>query len=241
MNMQEEKTVAELVAEDINRAHVFKKFGIDFCCGGGISVAKAAEKKGVDLNNLLSELFSSPDTQSINNRPNTWSLGLLVDYIVQNHHQYVSDSISILNQYGEKVCKVHGTNHSVLFEIKHVFDSLAAELQSHMMKEERILFPYIVLCEDASRQGKPIPVAPFGSVNNPINMMTTEHDMAGDLCRRISELTMEYTPPSWACNTFKAYYARLRDFENDLHIHIHLENNILFPKAIALCYEASNK
>jgi len=228
----QEKTVAELVSEDISRAHIFKKYGIDFCCGGGITVSTAAERKGVNVAELCEELLHKPSTMASGLPYNKWTLSFLSDYIVNTHHTYVRESIVLLNDYATKVVRVHGAHHPVLHEIKALYDQVAADLSQHMLKEERILFPYIKRMEEAKLNGADTPELPFGRIENPINMMHAEHELAGDLLKQIADLTMHYTPPEWACNTFKALYAKLQEFEEDLHIHVHLENNILFPKAI---------
>ncbi|HET9056500.1 MAG TPA: iron-sulfur cluster repair di-iron protein [Chitinophagaceae bacterium] len=234
MNSIQNKTVAELVAEDIQKAHVFKKYGIDFCCGGNISVETATRKKGIDVNNIFEELENVSRKPTINPPYDKWNIGFLASYIEQTHHTYVNEAIPMLNAYAEKVCKVHAQNHPPLLKIKSLMEAVFAELGAHMMKEEKILFPYIKQMDEALAKGIPLPVSHFGSVNNPIHIMEAEHETAGNIFKEISELTNNYNPPEWACNTFKAFYDKLSEFEEDLHIHVHLENNILFPKAKAI-------
>ncbi|MBL7755655.1 MAG: iron-sulfur cluster repair di-iron protein [Chitinophagaceae bacterium] len=234
MEILKEKKVAELVAENINSAHVFNKYGIDFCCGGGISLERASEKYGVPLNQLCQDILENQQDRQGQPAYNRWSLSFLADYIEMNHHAYVQEAITLLDEYTAKVLRVHGETFPVLQEISEVYQSLRNELVQHMMKEERILFPYIRSLEAAGLHHQNVPPSPFGTIQNPINMMESEHELAGELTARIRELTMGYCAPDWACNTFKAMYHKLKEFENDLHIHIHLENNILFPKALEL-------
>jgi regulator of cell morphogenesis and NO signaling len=234
MVYQPEQTVAEVVSQDIAKAHIFKKYGIDFCCGGGISLQAAAAKKGINASTLLAELNSIPAESSGSIPFHTWSARLLCDYIEETHHRYVLDALPLLRAYADKVVRVHGESHPPLKEIAGLLAAVDSELRQHMQKEERILFPWIRSTELSRRNGQPAPPLPFGSFANPISMMHLEHESAGEAMHRIADLTMQYTPPHWACNTFKAFYDKLREFEEDLHIHVHLENNILFPKTMAM-------
>lgn len=234
INNLKEKTVAELVSENIKTAHVFKKYGIDFCCGGGVSVAKACEKKGVDIDALSADIAAIGNNTVASQNYNSWELDFLSDYIINTHHVYVSENIPLILQYAEKVARVHGDASPELHRILDLFGMVAAELQSHMQKEEQILFPYIQQIVQSKKTGSALNMPPFGSAKNPIRMMEMEHEMAGDLLKEIAELSNHYTTPDWACNTYKALFAKLEEFEDDLHQHVHLENNILFPKAIQM-------
>ena len=234
MNSMEQKTVAEAVTENIKTAHVFKKYGIDFCCGGGITIEKACKKNKVDYKTLKKELLFTEETQNRSHDYDNWELNFLIDHIINIHHAYVEESIPILFQYANKVAKVHGHHYKEVVQINDLFTEVAQELSAHMKKEELILFPYMKQLIKADNEGKLLSPPPFGSVNNPIQMMEHEHENVGDIFKTISELTNNYTPPEGACNTFKALYAKLEEFEQDLHLHIHLENNILHPKAILL-------
>jgi regulator of cell morphogenesis and NO signaling len=230
------KTIADVVKENIKTAHVFKKFGIDFCCGGGKSIEDACKKNNIDIGTLEAELNYAMSTISPSVNYNTWSLDFFCDYIEQTHHNYVRDSIPTIQAYVTKVSKVHGDASPELIEIKILFDKVVAELIPHMQKEELILFPYIRKMLRAQKENLANVNASFGTVQNPIHMMMHEHDIAGSLLKSINNLSNQYQAPSWACTTYKALYAKLEEFENDLHIHIHLENNILFPKAIEFEY-----
>ena len=225
------KTVADVVTENIKTADVFKKHGIDFCCGGGVSIKKACEKNNVDFDTLLGELNQLENKTSFATDYNKWELDFLIDFITNTHHKYVEENISLLKQYGDKVAKVHGHHYSELLEIQQLIHEVSDELTVHLKKEELILFPFIKKLVLAKKGNLTVEKPHFGTVNNPIQMMEEDHDHAGDIFKRISELTNKYKTPEGACNTFKALYAKLEEFEDDLHQHVHLENNILFPKA----------
>lgn len=230
METLKQKTVADLVTENIKTAHIFKKYGIDFCCGGGISIERACEKKGVDYQTLADELMQVSNSDRAYNYK-SWSPDFLIDHIINVHHVYVEENLPLLLQYSDKVMKVHGHHDSELVEINNLVRTVAGELSSHMKKEELVLFPFIKKMVISKIEGITLPRPSFGTVDNPIALMEEEHDAAGELFREISELSNNYTPPPHACNTYKAFYAKLEEFENDLHLHVHLENNILFPKA----------
>ena len=234
MNITKENTVAEVVTNNIKTADVFKKYGIDFCCGGGITIKKACKKNNISYAELEKELSTINNPISNAYNYDAWKLDFLVDHIVNIHHTYVEQSTQILLQYAAKVAKVHGHHYTEVVKINHLFNEVAKELAAHMKKEELILFPFIKKLVKADREGVKANQPHFGTVNNPIKMMEEEHENAGDIFKEIRELSTNYTPPKSACNTFKALYAKLDEFEQDLHQHIHLENNILFPKAILL-------
>ena len=234
MNTLETKTVADLVTENIKTAHIFKKYGIDFCCGGGISIQKACEKANVNFEDIERDLLNVENTITRANDYNSWKLDFLTDHIINVHHAYVEENIPLLIQYSARVAKVHGHHYSELLEIQQLFTKVAQELSAHMKKEELILFPFIKKLAQAEKEGAPLPKAQFGTVDNPIKMMEVEHEEAGEVLRQIDELSNNYTPPEGACNTYRAFYAKLEEFEQDLHQHVHLENNILFPKALKL-------
>jgi regulator of cell morphogenesis and NO signaling len=229
-----EQKIADIVALNIKTAHVFKKYGIDFCCGGGITIQKACEKKNIDINSIMQDLKNIDEKVIQSQNYNNWEIDFLADFIVNTHHVYVTESLGLIDAYATKVAKVHGGHHPAVIKIKELFELVAQDLTSHMKKEELILFPYIKKLAAANKSNLTIDKAQFGSVNNPINMMEEEHETVGNLFKEIAVLSNNYTPPAWACNTFKALYAKLDEFEQDLHIHIHLENNILFPKAIEM-------
>lgn len=227
------KKVAELVTNNINTADIFKKNGIDFCCGGGVTIEEACKRNNLSVDQVVEEINSLNTSQTKYDYA-AWPLDFLAKHIEFVHHQYVENNIPIINQYLDKVTKVHGNSSTELFEINSIFKDLSAELTSHLKKEELILFPFVEQLEKAKKNGKEIERPHFGSAENPIAMMEQEHESAGDAFKEIAQLTNGYQPPDHACNTFKALYHKLDEFEQDLHLHIHLENNILFPKAIQL-------
>lgn len=231
METLKQKTVADLVTENIKTAHIFKKHGIDFCCGGGISIERACEKKGVDFATLEEELTRALSENDRNYNYKSWAPDFLIDHIIHIHHVYVEENLPILLQYSDKVTKVHGHHDTELLEINKLVRSVVGELAAHMKKEELILFPFIKKMVQAQKEATTLPRPAFGTVDNPIAMMKDEHDHAGELFRQIAQLTDHFTPPKQACNTYRAFYAKLQEFENDLHLHVHLENNILFPRA----------
>lgn len=235
------RTVADVVAENIKTAKVFNQHGIDFCCGGGISIEAVCQKYKIDLLTVVNELEEVDKGLSNQTNYNSWELGRLIDHIVAKHHAFVEERTPAIIQYSNKVASVHGKSHPEVVKINQLFHEVANELIPHLKKEELILFPYVKRLIEAKREEIPTPHAPFGSVNNPIQMMNDEHEGAGDIFKEIAVLSNNYTPPAEACNTFKALYDELQNFEKDLHVHIHLENNILFPKAIVLEQEFEGK
>lgn len=232
MNDLKEKTIGEWVAADYRAAAVFKKYRIDFCCQGNRSIKEACDSKGLELLQIMDDLHAAVVTKEEQVTDyQSWPIDLLADYIEKKHHRYVEESIPVLKQYLQKVSSVHGERHPELVEIFELFNQSAAELSMHMKKEELILFPFIRKMI-GTNNAEPAPH--FGSVQNPVQMMMQEHDTEGERFRKIDSLSSNYTIPEDACNTFRVTYALLKEFEDDLHVHIHLENNILFPKAIEL-------
>jgi regulator of cell morphogenesis and NO signaling len=226
--------IGEIVSEDFRTAAIFKKYRIDFCCKGGRTIEDACNSKKLDIEQIYGEIenLKKKDNNAIDFK--NWPLDLLADYVEKTHHRYVEEKIPVIQAFLDKLCKVHGNNHPELFEIKQLFDTSAQDLGSHLKKEELILFPFIKNMVKAQIDKNSILESSFGTVENPVNMMKHEHTVEGDRLRKIAELTDEYNPPADACNTYRITFAMLQDFENDLHKHIHLENNILFPKAIKL-------
>lgn len=229
------QSVGKFVADDYRTAAVFQKYGIDFCCNGGKTITEVCEKKNIHSDELLAKL-EDVSKQSIDKNTDykSWDLDLLADYIEKKHHRYIEQITPSLNQFLEKLCKVHGALHPELFKIYEEFKASTGELAMHMKKEELILFPYVrKMIAAKNNHGQNVqPV--FGTVQNPINMMMDEHNVEGERFRKISELSDNYNPPADACTTYKVAFSSLKEFEEDLHLHIHLENNILFPKAVAL-------
>ena len=229
-----EKTLAEIVTDNIRSAIVFEEFGLDFCCKGNRSLKAACSDKNLDMQKVLNELTNLSDNGNGKENPNEWQLDFLVDYIINNHHQYVRRMIPVISLHADKVASVHGNNHPETLRIADLFLAVRQELEGHMMKEERVLFPQIKQMVINQKENSQFFPPPFGTIQNPIRMMEYEHTSAGDALYQIREMSNNYSHPEDACNTFKALYSELKEFEEDLHKHIHLENNILFPKSIEL-------
>lgn len=232
--LTKEKTIGEFVAEDFRAAQVFRKYKIDFCCKGNRTIEEACENKKVEPSQIYQDLENISEVQSGGIDFNSWPLDLLADYVEKTHHRYVEENSTVLLQYLDKLCKVHGDRHPELFEINSVFTEISGELASHMKKEELILFPFIKKMVNAKTKGEDLVTPHFGTVESPVAMMKHEHTVVGDLFAKIEQLTNNYQFPADACGTYQVTYKMLEDFEKDLHTHIHLENNILFPKAIEL-------
>lgn len=234
MEILEEQIIGELVAKNYKTASVFKKFKIDFCCNGNRTISEACERKNLDSSQLIYELKNTIINVEQNIDFNSWQLDLLADYIEKTHHRYVVAKIEEIKPFLNKVVRVHGEHNPELKEIEFLFNKSAHELSQHLQKEEMILFPFIRNMVNCKIEEKPLLPTHFGSVENPIAMMKNEHQHEGERFEKIAELSNNYTPPSHACNTYKVTFALLKEFEDNLHQHIHLENNILFPKAISL-------
>jgi regulator of cell morphogenesis and NO signaling len=237
MALSTEKTVRDLALESSNATRVFEKLGIDYCCGGNQPLEQACAAAGVPLQQVLDALAEAERSASGPPRQKLWqqeSLTDLIDHINRTHHKYVREEIARLGPLFEKVCGVHGQNHPELLQLRATFAGLAQELGMHMMKEEVVLFPYILRMEEAVVAHESVLPPPFGTVQNPIHMMEQEHDSAGNALRAMRQASNDYTAPADACVSYQALYRALAEFEADLHQHIHLENNILFPRALAM-------
>ena len=235
MNATPETPIGEIVSGDYRAAAVFQRYGIDFCCGGGRTVEDACRTRSLDAAAVLGDVARECAIKDAT-APQyaTWEPSALVAHIVSTHHAYVRKALPAIAAYTQKLAKVHGPNHPELLQVERLFAGVAAEMTSHMMKEERILFPFIVELQEAAERGGPAPFIPFGTVANPIHMMEEEHESAGDALARIRELTGGYSVPEDDCTTYRVGLQELEAFEQDLHAHVHLENNILFPKALKL-------
>lgn len=234
MNITKDTIIGELVAWDYRTASVFKNSKIDFCCNGNRTIEDICTQKQTDIGALIAalEAVTAPAKESgVDYR--SWPLDLLADHIEKKHHRYVESKIREITPFLEKVVRVHSDRHPELLEVAQLFKASAAELATHMKKEEMILFPFIRKMAAAKNNGTAIQ-APFGTVQNPVRMMMHEHDGEGERFRKIAALTDNYTPPADACNTYKVTFSLIKEFEEDLHLHIHLENNILFPGSIAM-------
>lgn len=235
LHKDSQRQIGQFVADDFRTAAVFSNYGIDFCCKGDRTVEEVCQKNNIEVDELLEKLHAiqnSSNQQSIDYK--SWPLDLLAEYVEKTHHRYVEEKSPVLRQFLDKLCKVHGKRHPELLEITTLFIGCAQDMAAHMKKEELILFPFIKRLVKAKEEGKSIESPQFATVENPIEMMKHDHEVEGDRFRKIVELTNNYTPPADACNTYKVTFAMLDEFEKDLHLHIHLENNILFPEAIKL-------
>lgn len=232
------KTVRELAVEIPSATRVFQKHGIDFCCGGHKSLAQACDSAHLPAQTVIDDLLAAEaDRFARSENYKDWSrepLADLIDQIVNKHHAYVRSESPRLNALAAKVAGKHGPNHPELASVQVAVESLMEELRLHMMKEEQVLFPYIHRMEEAVISGEPVPPPPFGQVERPVAMMMQEHENAGELLRQMRELTGNFEAPEDACMSFRMLYQGIVDFETDLHQHIHLENNILFPRALQM-------
>ena len=235
MNITSDRTIGSIVAEDYRAAATLTRYGIDFCCKGGRTVEEVCRTKEIDRSMLENEIRQGLTRDAGSGEYYTqWSLSRLVDHIENIHHSYVVARTSVLREYLAKLCKVHGGRHPELFEIAAEFDACAHAMAAHMKKEELLLFPFIKQLEKARAEGMPTPHPHFGTVSNPIAAMMHDHDAEGERFRRIKELSCGYAEPADGCATYHTAMAMLQDFEADLHLHIHMENNNLFPRAVAL-------
>jgi len=237
MSVMTEKTVRDLALENTGATRIFERLGIDYCCGGDRTLAQACDAAHIPVDRVLQSLETAKLLRPANSKDHNWQtelLGDLVHHITNTHHKYTREEIARLDPLFAKVCSVHGANHPELFEIHNIFNGLAHELTTHMMKEEMVLFPYIVRMEEAVVEKTPVLPPPFGTVQNPVAMMEHEHDTAGNALRSLRSTSNGYTAPPDACVSYQALYRGLAELEADLHQHIHIENNILFPRAIAL-------
>ncbi len=220
-----ERTIADLVSEDFRRGIVFKQFGIDFCCGGGKTVADVCAAKGIAPETLHQALASAQAAsgRSVPSQAGSWSPAFLSDYIVNEHHTWVRERIPVLKAFTRRVAAVHGHHYTELAEIRDVFSGLAEELEAHMDDEEQRVFPLVTSGDSVE------------NLSELISGLESEHEAAGSAMARLRELTHDFTPPEGACNTFRAAYAGLEEFEEDLHAHVHLENNVLFKRVLEGC------
>jgi len=231
------KTVREIALEVPGATRVFEKMGIDYCCGGAKPIAEACLVAGVTVEEIAQSLERAEPVSNALAGSKDWraeSLASLITHVYDKHHVFTREELDRIEPLLAKVCSVYGDRRPELLQIQALFAELKRELLLHMMKEENILFPYITQMEKAVTAGLPAPRPMFGTVRNPVQMMMAEHDGAGDLLRRIRRLSSDFNPPADACVSYQTLYSALDELEQDLHQHIHLENNILFPGAIEM-------
>lgn len=224
-------TIGEIVANDFRAASVFKNNHLDFCCGGNKTLEEACREKGIvpgKVEHELKELAANPPNSGQDYR--TWKLDFLCDYLVNTHHQYVLKTLPDLLNYTQKIASVHGTNHPELIEVASLFAKINKELLQHLKNEEEVLFPAIKnLLAHNDRKSKDVIVSE-------IARMTGEHEFAGGAMDTINTLTHHYMLPQDSCATYQVTFKLMEQFEDDLHIHVHLENNILYPNALKLTH-----
>ena len=228
-----EQTLREIALTNPAATRVLEKLHLDYCCGGARTLRQACHDASLPLGDVIESLSAAAPPAGARDW-RSQPLAVLTAHIRDTHHRYTRDEIDRLAALFQKVCGVHGERHPELLELRGIFIGLAQELSTHMMKEEMILFPYIERMEESIVAGDPVLPTPFGTVRNPVSMMLREHDDAGTALRALRRVSGEYNPPADACISFQALYRALADFEADLHQHIHLENNILFPRAIEM-------
>lgn len=226
-------TIGSVVATDYNTTTVFYRYHIDFCCGGDKQIGEVCREKKIDEAVLLNEVNGLLNSEEVVGDPSGLKPDQLIQHILEKHHRYVQRHIPVILEFLEKLCRVHGENHPELFEIKQVFGEGAEHLLMHMKKEENVLFPMIKNMVHEQNEGRHPAALPY-STFMPIRMMRHEHETEGNRFAHLAELTNSYTPPADACSTYKAAFALMHEFEKDLHRHIHLENNVLFPAALEM-------
>jgi regulator of cell morphogenesis and NO signaling len=235
MMINTEKSVRDIALEQPTSIRVFERLGIDYCCGGRKPLAEACSDRNLEISDVVVALdYASQLPAPAGTDWTQTSLGQLIRHIESTHHEYVKNELPRLAMLAQKVVNRHGDTQVHLPVLKNILAQLDEELIHHLGKEEHILFPYITKLEEAQVSGSEVPHGCFGTVTHPIAMMISEHDAAGELLAQIEKLTSNFTTPEGACPTYLAFYTGLKEFQQDLHQHIHLENNILFPRAIAL-------
>ena len=223
-----ETTVREVALQMPESTRLFESLKIDYCCGGNQPLAKACASAGVDVDDVMEMLADVGESNEAALDFQDASLPELITHILDTHHVFTKTEMERLQLLADKALNAHGGNHPELVHLDELLTRLCDDLKPHMFKEEQVLFPYIMAMVRAGA----VPFARFGTVNNPIRMMMREHDTAGEILRELRALTSDYKVPADACISYQTLYQALENFEKDLHQHIHLENNILFPKAL---------
>ena len=235
MIIKPETTIGEIVAKNYKYASIFQKLQIDFCCNGQVTLQEACQQNDLNFEEIKEALIEVKNDYTHELADfNLWPINLLADYIQRKHHNYVEKKTNLINNLLEKLCQVHGESHPELFKIQEIFRKSGKDLAAHMKKEELMLFPLVKKMIQAKEDNITIQTPLFGNISQAIAQMHTDHQEEGKHFRQIREMSNDLTPPEDACNTYQVTFHELVEFEKDLHLHIHLENNILFPKAIAL-------
>lgn len=233
---ESDRTIGELVAGDYRTAKVFERYGIDFCCGGKAALSEACREKGIDPATIIREIetvINEPLERSQNYA--SWGLPFLSDYIINTHHGYLNENTGQIAVYARKIAEVHGASHPEVIEIARIFDGIAADMANHLREEEEMFFPVIKRVDAARKAGVLPEEEDLETLRASLNKLNLEHDAIGAAVHTIRDLSNGYAIPDDVCTTFVLTYRKLKEFEDDLHKHVHLENNILFPKAAKLC------
>ncbi|MBS1927575.1 MAG: iron-sulfur cluster repair di-iron protein [Ferruginibacter sp.] len=232
---EDAETVGQIAAKDLRKAEVFKKYGIDFCCGGKKTVKEVCNEKGIDYATVEKELqTTSSGITGANNNFNEWNLDFLADYIINTHHNYIRKYLPELRGYATKVARVHGAHHPELISINQLVEDINEELSDHIATEEKVLFPLVKKIVQAKTNGTAYTTEAGLTLQNLTRDMENEHRNVDNLYQEIHKYSNHFAIPADACASYSLFYKMLEEFENDLHVHIHLENNILFPKAVEL-------
>lgn len=235
------QTVAEMAAADVRKAEVFKKFGIEFCCRGNKSLQSACDELNLDIKVVEDALLkATTGSKNYSFDFNRWQPDFLIDYIYNQHHVFFYEEYPVISKLFEKVATHHGKNHPELLKAQELFATLERELIGHFAEEENTVFPLIKSLVEAKKNNSLIDKPSSHKIDEVLHLMECDHQEAGDLLNQLNFVTNGYNPPVDACNSFKLLYHKLKSLEEDLHQHIHLENNILFPKAVALKKELVN-
>lgn len=228
-------TIGEIVAADFRTAKVFETHGIDFCCGGKVALATICSEKGFDLATIIRELEAVQNTPADRSQNySSWTLPFLADYIVNTHHAYLKENDAQIAAYARKIAGVHGAHHPEVIEIAAIFDKIAADMIAHLKEEEEVFFPALKRADAARVSGTAPEAKDRDTIRASLLRLHREHEEIGDAVHAIRHLAKDYAIPGDVCNTFMVTYQKLKEFEDDLHKHVHLENNILFPKAADL-------
>lgn len=230
-----DKTIGEIVAEDYRTAQVFENHGIDYCCGGNVTLQAGCREKGIDPSIIAEEIEAVKKDQIDRSQDYaSWDLSFLIDYIINVHHTYIKDNTEQITGYTRKIASVHGVHHPEVIEIASIFDKIAIDLMDHLKTEEEEFFPALKRIEAAGKSGSATSADDMEKVRNSLENLVQEHEVVGDAVHKIRHLAKGYAIPDDVCNTFTVTYRKLKEFEDDLHKHVHLENNILFFKAALL-------
>lgn len=230
-----DKSIGEIVAEDYRTARIFENHGIDYCCGGNVTLLAGCREKGIDPAIIAEEIEAVKKDQIDRSQDYaSWDLSFLIDYIINVHHTYIKENTGEITGYTRKIASVHGAHHPEVIEIASIFDKIAVDLMDHLKTEEEEFFPALKRIEAVGKAGSAPSVDDKEKVRNSLENLVREHEVVGDAVHKIRHLAKEYAIPDDVCNTFTVTYGKLKEFEDDLYKHVHLENNILFLKAALL-------